>query len=666
MWGGCTTRICGCVSAGRPTGSIVASQIASQSVRWRHNQRRPRSKKQNRAGPRRRGNALAQGGFETAKHGRTKSLAPELAQFGLDFTDIQDLFPAARQNKRRVIGHFGPTNSGKTHTAIKALLNAECGAYCGPLRLLACEMYEKMSASNSTPQRICALATGQQLIEPDNSTHLSCTVEMLSLNPQHEVVVIDEIQKIADPERGWAWTRALLGSPAREVHVCGDPAAEPLVRDLLDACGENLEVQRYERLSPLSVDGVSAVQNITFLRPGDCVIAFSRSKLYDLKAAIEQNGQKCCIVYGGLPPHARREQARLFNDPDSGYDILVATDAIGMGLNLNIGRVIFSGLEKFNGTEVVFLPSADVKQIAGRAGRFGTKYANGRSLVLGDQRSAAELSRRFHAPIVPLKKAGFFPTDRVLMQFVHQAEARLDRKLKFSHVINAFIESLRLDGDRFFLCRNADWHTIAALIDDIELALEDRLTLCKTPGKMTNDRERRAVLDIAQQLSEVYQGRRTTVLLPTLLNELGLDVQLANPYTGGTPRDKGKLADLENACRMIDLYIWLGNRYECFTDLEKAEQLYLTLTDHIDHGLADLSKRGEVQGTKFPKRRSSNNTHTTHKRSTSKRGSQQTHGDVNGLKTKFKAPLPKIQGADCTQDDKPGNWVGKLRDWVGL
>lgn len=142
MWGGCTTRICGCVSAGRPTGSIVASQIASQSVRWRHNQRRPRSKKQNRAGPRRRGNALAQGGFETAKHGRTKSLAPELAQFGLDFTDIQvcylvccfvgnpanplvthqDLFPAARQNKRRVIGHFGPTNSGKTHTAIKVLI----------------------------------------------------------------------------------------------------------------------------------------------------------------------------------------------------------------------------------------------------------------------------------------------------------------------------------------------------------------------------------------------------------------------------------------------------------------------------------------------------------------------------------------------------------------
>lgn len=121
--------------------------------------------------------------------------------------------------------------------------------------------------------------------------------------------------------------------------MCGDPAAEPLVRELVEACGEELEVIRYNRLTKLTVDGHSAVPSVKYLRPGDCVIAFSRAKLYSLKHRIEEAGHRCCIVYGSLPPHARREQARLFNDPDSGADVMVATDAIGMGLNLNIGRV---------------------------------------------------------------------------------------------------------------------------------------------------------------------------------------------------------------------------------------------------------------------------------------------------------------------------------------
>jgi ATP-dependent RNA helicase SUPV3L1/SUV3 len=295
---------------------------------------------------------------------------------------------------------------------------ADSGAYCGPLRLLANEMYERMSAPDAPFSRVCSLLTGQQLIQPAGATHACCTIEMLSLNPSHDIVVIDEIQMIRDESRGWAWTRALLGSPAREVHVCGDPAAEPLVRALLKACGEELEVKRYERLSPLTIDGHSAVPNVHHLRAGDCVIAFSRKKLYTLKSEIERVGHKCCIVYGSLPPHARQEQARLFNDPKSGYDVLVATDAIGMGLNLNIGRVIFTTLSKFDGKSIAPIDAMDIRQIAGRAGRFGTQYANGQSLVLGKQRMAVELSRQFHSPVIPVEKAGIFPADDVMIAFV--------------------------------------------------------------------------------------------------------------------------------------------------------------------------------------------------------------------------------------------------------
>ena len=202
------------------------------------------------------------------------------------------------------------------------------------------------------------------------------------------VAVIDEIQMMSDADRGWAFTHALLGLPAREIHVCGEPAAIPLLKKISHLLKEPIEIHtHYKRLVPLEVesrplgkihiDGVNSPHycGSLALRKGDCVIAFSRRSIFLTKRAIEtQTKRKVAVVYGTLPLESRTVQARLFNDPNSDYDVLVATDAIGMGLNLNIKRVIFSSLLKWDGHKKAMIPPQAIRQIAGRAGRFGSTY----------------------------------------------------------------------------------------------------------------------------------------------------------------------------------------------------------------------------------------------------------------------------------------------------
>jgi len=158
---------------------------------------------------------------------------------------------------------------------------------------------------------------------------------MVNLGQQYEVGVIDEIQMIADPKRGWAWTRALLGARATELHLCGEVRAVPLIRELAALTGDKLEIHRYERLNPLKAMDRSLKGDLRKLEKGDCVVSFSRVGIHALKADIERvTGRRAAIIYGGLPAEIRTQQASLFNDPNNDYDILVASDAICMGLNL--------------------------------------------------------------------------------------------------------------------------------------------------------------------------------------------------------------------------------------------------------------------------------------------------------------------------------------------
>jgi ATP-dependent RNA helicase SUPV3L1/SUV3 len=302
-----------------------------------------------------------------------------------DLTKPHEWYLHARLHKRKIIYHGGPTNSGKTYQALQRLKVAEKGMYVGPLRLLAAEIWERLTAEGI----YCNLLTGQEFRTVPFATHKAATVEMASLNEDFDVVVIDEIQMINDKERGFAWTRALLGLRCREIHVCGGLEATDVVQRLVEACGDEFELKKYDRFSELQIESDSLASipdelgTYKNIQPGDCIVAFSRNDIFAIKREIETNTKhKCCVIYGSLPPSTRSEQARRFNDPESGYDVLVASDAIGMGLNLNIRRIILNSIFKNDGFNIVRLDHSSMKQISGRAGRRNSPFPNGCTFVV--------------------------------------------------------------------------------------------------------------------------------------------------------------------------------------------------------------------------------------------------------------------------------------------
>lgn len=245
-------------------------------------------------------------------------------------------YPSARQIRRKIILHVGPTNSGKTHQALVALARARTGVYAGPLRLLAHEVFSRFNEGRigDEGKRVCNLITGEEQRIIDREAGLSsCTIEMFPTAKKLDVGVIDEIQMIGDPGRGTAWTQAILGSNCAELHLCGEESVVELIQQIAKELGDQCVVNRYSRLSPLVVAKKSLGSDLSKIRSGDCLVTFSRSNIFAFKRAVEEKtGLRVAVAYGGLPPEVREEQARVFNE--GGYDVLVASDAVGMGLNL--------------------------------------------------------------------------------------------------------------------------------------------------------------------------------------------------------------------------------------------------------------------------------------------------------------------------------------------
>lgn len=286
-------------------------------------------------------------------------------------------FPKALEMPRQFILHIGPTNSGKTYQALEKLKNAHHGVYLGPLRLLALEVYEKMK-EYGTP---CTMLTGQECIETTGSRITASTIEMADLNQKYDVAVIDEAQLVEDSERGHSWTRAILGLLADEIHICLSPAAEMAVTHLIRLCGDSYDICRYERKVPLVCEDEPFLFPES-VQPGDALIVFSKRSVLDVAGRLEERGIKASVIYGSLPPEIRRRQVQMFADGQT--KVAVATDAIGMGLNLPVRRIVFVQTEKFDGTSRRPLKVSEIKQIAGRAGRFGL-YDVGYVTAMGEE-----------------------------------------------------------------------------------------------------------------------------------------------------------------------------------------------------------------------------------------------------------------------------------------
>ena len=276
----------------------------------------------------------------------------------------EEEYPGAREMKRRFILHVGPTNSGKTHDALERLKECGHGAYFGPLRLLALEVYDKLNSEGLA----CSMITGEETLEVPGAVCQACTVEMLNDHDYFDIVVVDECQMVADPYRGHNWTRAVLGLRAEEIHLCMAPEAEDIIVQMIKRCGDQFRVVRHKRNTRLTLE--TKPYNLKRdLRKGDALIVFSKKSVLALAAHLENEGTHCSVIYGSLPPATRREQVRRFLAKET--DVVVSTDAIGMGLNLPIRRIVFVETRKFDGVGKRTLNPEEIKQIAGRAGRYG-------------------------------------------------------------------------------------------------------------------------------------------------------------------------------------------------------------------------------------------------------------------------------------------------------
>lgn len=289
-------------------------------------------------------------------------------------------FSLARTLKRHHHFYLGPTNSGKTHQALIALQHAQSGVYLAPLRLLAMEIRDRLVAAGVP----CNLITGEERVLMTGAQHTASTIEMMNPSKAVEVAIIDEIQMLQDPDRGSAWTAALVGMPASQVFICGSTAVTAPCIQVVKAMGETHEISYLTRKTPLVLEDESLCGKRyskpklkSKIQKGDAVIAFSRKDVLTFSARFRQWGYTVASIYGALAPEVRRTESERFCS--GAADILVATDAIGMGLNLPIRRVIFSNIYKFDGVASRPLNATEVRQIAGRAGRFGiydTGYVN--------------------------------------------------------------------------------------------------------------------------------------------------------------------------------------------------------------------------------------------------------------------------------------------------
>ena len=299
-----------------------------------------------------------------------------------------------KQLKRSFVLHVGPTNSGKTYDAIEDLKANAPGTYLGPLRLLALEMFDKINAAGIP----CSMLTGEESIPVENAQIVSSTIELCDTRRHFKTAVIDEAQLIADPGRGASWLKAICLVDAEVVHICMAPEALHYIEGLIRQFSDRYSVVRHERLAPLRYGGIC--RGYQDLRPDDALIVFSRKSVLSTAALLERNGFRASVIYGALPPEARRNEVRKYTRGET--NLVVATDAIGLGISLPIKRIIFAETEKFDGREFRPLTTAEVNQIGGRAGRYGLNEF-GEVLVLGNKSIIQEKLGKQVRELLPVK-----------------------------------------------------------------------------------------------------------------------------------------------------------------------------------------------------------------------------------------------------------------------
>ncbi len=449
-------------------------------------------------------------------------------------------FPSWRHERRDVQQmtlHVGPPNSGKTYHALQALKEAGSGWYLAPLRLLAFEIYDRLNAAGVP----CNLLTGEESIQRDGALITAATVEMFDPHHSARCVVIDEAHMLADADRGWAWTRAMMEAQAPDIRVITSTAGRALVERLAVAAAMPLAVQEHARLTPISV--ADHYWTLESLPDRTILVAFSRRMVLQLKTYLENFKRKVSVVYGNLPPEVRRKQADRFANGET--QICVATDAVGMGLNLPADFVCFYEVEKFDGTEVRELTPAEVHQIGGRAGRFGLSQGG----VVG-------------------------ATDKFSLQTIENLFNIAPPELTFARIAPEVEDLALIPGtlaERF-----ARWQQLSSIPDDLRDVIKpadisERVAL----AEMLKDNEVKQIgLDAAVRMvnAPTRESTRTywRACAEAIIAEKPMPLPPSAPNRIETGRD---LESTEHAISAADIYLWLSQRAEFSAEAPDADSV---------------------------------------------------------------------------------------------
>lgn len=476
----------------------------------------------------------------------TKKHIPKLIaeEFEKNFpSNPKEEYREARHMQRKFYIHLGDTNTGKTHDAIEKLKSSRNGVYLSPLRILALEIFEKLNDEGVK----CNLQTGEEEIIQEDATHTSCTIEKLNLKKMYDVAVIDEIQMISDSQRGAAWSRAVLGISAREIHICGAKNAAHIIQKMIEDCGDEYEFIEYNRKIPLIVEKDEF--NYKDIQEGDAIVVFSKRRVLELCEEYSAQGIKASVIYGDLPPEVRRKQYEAFLSKEN--KILITTDAIGMGVNLPIRRIIFLSVKKFDGEELRDLTSQEVKQIAGRAGRIGI-YEEG--YVTATRNKSEFIRDKLREEDCTIDKAVIGPSDAIL-------------KIKTLPLIEklAIWSTRREKLDYYRKMDISDYIIVLDKIKNLKLKEQVQWNLLKVPFDVTSD-------DLMEQfllyVDEVCIMKQKEVSKPILLG--------------------GSLDELEIYYQKINMYYSFSKLFNLDMDIEWVYSERMIISEDINNILVHI------------------------------------------------------------------------------
>lgn len=488
----------------------------------------------------------------------------------INLAEYPESFEVASKMQRKFIALLGPTNSGKTHRAMETLAKAGSGVYLAPLRLLALENYERLQNARPHGKEIAvSLITGEERRIAEGATHVASTVEMLDTKTPVDVAVIDEIQMLSDRDRGAAWTAAVCGAPASIVFLVGAPEARRAIEALAERLEVPLEVHVLKRMAPLAMEP-SPVRKLGNLRRGDAVIAFSRRDVLMWRDMITEKGLSVATVYGNLSPEVRRAQAERFREGQA--DIVVGTDALAMGLNMPIARIVMTTTVKYNGVEEEEISAALAKQIAGRAGRYGVHEEG---FVAGYDDDTHEVMRALMKEKIPPVPATGFAVAPSLEQ-LHRISS-VTGETSLVKLLKRFVHNIDVPDGFFYPRITEEQNERAEWLDTLPLSVAEKFMLSLVPIST-----KVPVLQSAWEHWSLSLAKKKVCKLQPHPQELF--------YMN--------LQEVEDTCRMYSAYAWLGYRApEYFPSIAEAQQLAREASERVDAMLQQQNTAARQRGS---------------------------------------------------------------------